>query len=68
MGIELKFQLGEPQGRAIGGYSLRKSLENQGVTTEEAMREHLGFVYILLSRGVPLDITQYRVNQAQGLL
>lgn len=46
--------------RMNGGYSLRKSLENQGVTTEEAMRGHLGFVYECLPFG--MDITRYRVN------
>jgi hypothetical protein len=51
------------QGRKIGGFSLRQSLTDQGVTTEEGMRQHMRFVAdtIIASNG-KLDITRYRVN------
>lgn len=52
------------QGRQAGGYSLRKSLENQGVTTEEDMRKHMTFVYNMLNSVAKsarkVDITRYR--------
>lgn len=44
------------------GFSLRKSLENQGVTTEEAMRKHLSFVYTTLSVNPSMRVDRYRVN------
>jgi len=47
-------------GRRSGGFSLRKSLEDQGVTTEDEMRQRLSLVHTLLSRGV--DITKYRAK------
>ena len=50
------------QGRKTGGFSLRRSLEDQGVTTEQAMVEHLGFVNDSLKVNPRLDITRYRVN------
>ena len=53
------------QGRRTG-YSLRVSLENQGITTEEGMREHLSFVYETLKIQPRLDITRYRVNRENG--
>lgn len=49
------------QGRRTG-YSLRKSLEDQGVTLASAMDEHLNFVYETLKVNPSLDITRYRVN------
>ena len=45
------------------GYSLRHSLELQGVTTEAAMREHLDLVHQTLAVNPRLDITRYRVNK-----
>lgn len=45
------------------GYSLRHSLELQGVTTETAMREHLALVHETLAVNPRLDITRYRVNK-----
>lgn len=48
------------QGRRAGGYSLRKALENQGVTTEEETRLNLNKVYAMLQRKPTLDITRYR--------
>lgn len=50
------------QGRASTGFSLRKALENQGVTTEDAMREHLSLVASGLRLRPDLDITRYRGN------
>lgn len=44
------------------GFSLRKSLENQGVTTEEAMRKHLAFVHTTLSVNPNMRIDRYRVD------
>lgn len=51
------------QGRQSGGYSLRKSLENQGVTTEEEMRQHLAKIYTVAQHRPKIDITRYRVNK-----
>lgn len=48
-------------GRRSGGFSLRKSLENQGVTTEEAMREHIATINRALSLRPSIDISRYRV-------
>lgn len=50
-------------GRKSGGFSLRRSLEDQRVDTEEAMRNHLAFVYQTLQVNERLDITRYRVNK-----
>lgn len=44
------------------GFSLRESLEKQGVTTEEAMRMHLGFVHTTLSVNPNMRVDRYRVN------
>lgn len=44
------------------GFSLRKSLINQGVTTEEAMKMHLAFVANTLSVNPKMRIDRYRVN------
>jgi hypothetical protein len=45
------------------GYSLRRSLENQGVTTEEGMQAHFDFVLTTESQaGRKIDITRYRIN------
>lgn len=52
-------------GRKSGGFSLRKALENQGVTTEDDMRRHLSLVHGTLSV-VPMDITRYRAHQHAG--
>lgn len=47
--------MGTPNSR-VHGYSLRRSLEDQGVTTEEAMRGHIAHVF-----SHAIDITRYRV-------
>lgn len=44
------------------GFSLRQSLINQGVTTEEAMRKHLSFVHTTLSVNPNMRIDRYRVD------
>ena len=44
------------------GFSLRQSLENQGVTTEEAMRKHLAFVHTTLAVNPNMRIDRYRVD------
>lgn len=44
------------------GFSLRQSLLNQGVTTEEAMRKHLSFVHTTLSVNPGMRVDRYRVN------
>lgn len=50
-------------GRRSGGFSLRKSLEQQGVTEGPIFRWHLDFVHGMLTGMFPnLDITRYRVN------
>lgn len=51
-----------PNSRRGGGFSLRRGLFEQGVTDEDATRNHLSFVYNALSRQPSLDITLYRVN------
>ena len=50
------------QGRRVGGFSLRQSLTDQGVTTTVAMKAHLSFVRSTLQANPRLDITRYRVN------
>lgn len=50
-------------GRKADGYSLRKSLEEQGVTSEKAMRDHLSLVHGTLEVNPLLDITRYRVSK-----
>ncbi len=49
-------------GRKGKGYSLRESLECQGVTSEQAMRDHLNLVYGTLQANPDVDITRYRVD------
>lgn len=49
-------------GRKADGFSLRRALEDQGVTTEDAMRKHLSFVNTTLQINPALDITRYRVS------
>ena len=44
------------------GFSLRKSLENQGVTTEEAMKAHLAFVHTTLTVNPNMRVDRYKVN------
>lgn len=51
----------QPNSRAHG-FSLRTALFFQGVTSEEAMRKHLDFVYNTTRASKALDITRYRVN------
>lgn len=50
-------------GRQSGGFSLRRALENQGVTTEEEMRAHLATIARALGSRGDLDITRYRVRK-----
>lgn len=49
-------------GRRSGGFSLRRALENQGVTSEKAMRGHLRHVLSVLRMVPGADITRYRVD------
>lgn len=49
-------------GRRSGGFSLRKALENQGVTTEEQLREHLANVADSLNIRRDMDIARYRAS------
>lgn len=44
------------------GFSLRRALELQGVTSESAMREHLNFAYDALQSNPDFDITTYRAD------
>ena len=44
------------------GFSLRQSLEKQGVTTEDAMRKHLNLVYVTLTVNPLLRVDRYRVD------
>lgn len=44
------------------GFSLRQSLINQGVTTEDAMRKHLNLVYTTLTINPLLRVDRYRVD------
>lgn len=44
------------------GFSLRRSLEQQGVTDEEALRAHVSFVGKMLSVNPNLDMSLYRVD------
>ena len=44
------------------GFSIRQSLESQGVTDEAALRGHISFVYQLMQASPSLEMSQYRVN------
>lgn len=44
------------------GFSLRRHLENKGVTTEEAMRAHLAFAHKLTLKAPGLSVRRYRPN------
>lgn len=44
------------------GFSLRESLINQGVTTEEAMKKHLAFVHTTVTVNPNMRIDRYRVD------
>lgn len=51
-------------GRKTGGFSMRQSLIDQGVTSEEAIRGHLALLAGTI-QVVPLtDITRYRVSKS----
>ncbi len=52
-----------PNSRNGGGYSLRRSLYDQGVNDELEINRHLNSVYSTLTAYPKLDITIYRVNQ-----
>ena len=51
-------------GRKTGGYSVRQSLIDQGVTTEEALREHLALLAGTIQAVPTTDVTRYRVSQS----
>lgn len=51
-----------PNVRRGGGFSLRRSLEEQGVTLTASLREHLNFVETTVSINPRIDITAYRVG------
>lgn len=59
--IDPAFDCSRPNGRASGGFSLRRALIEQGVKTEFGIRAHLSFVAGTLGV-VALDIARYRVN------
>lgn len=48
--------------RGEAGYSLRRSLEAQGVTLESAMKAHLSVVHGTLATNPRFDVTRYRVD------
>lgn len=53
------------QGRSNGqGYSLRRSLEAQGVTTREDMERHIATVNHILQLIPDYDVTTYRINKS----
>ena len=45
-------------------WSLRKSLETQGVTTEEGIRAHMKFIAQTMAVNPKVNIRRYRVNPA----
>jgi len=49
-------------GRKSGGYSVRESLISQGVTSEEAIRNHITFINQTLQSNPRFDVTRYRVD------
>lgn len=51
-----------PNSRIGGGYSLRRSLIEQGMMDEIAINRVLTFVYNTLCVYPRLDITQYRIR------
>lgn len=53
---------GTMNGRRSGGYSLRRSLELQGVTSEAEIRAHLAKIDKTLKEVPHADITRYRVR------
>lgn len=54
---------GGMNGRRSRGYSLRRSLELQGVTSEAEIRRHLASIHNILEKEpVRTDITRYRVR------
>lgn len=60
--IEPAFDTERPNGRVFG-YSLRRSLLEQGVKTEAGIRRHSAFVFGTLMGNPNADITRYRVNK-----
>lgn len=63
MDIPRQASFSRSNGRATeDGYSLRKSLEDQGVTTEEDMRLHMDRVGHMLLLDPTFDVTRYRVK------
>lgn len=44
------------------GFSLRESLTLQGVTTEEAMRQHLSLAHEMVKVRPDVRLHRYRVN------
>ena len=57
-----KNSFGSFQTRA-DGISIRKMLEEQGVTSEEVIRTHLSFIAETMKTNPNLDLTRYRVNE-----
>jgi hypothetical protein len=51
-----------PNSRRGAGYSLRRSLIEQGVNDELEIEKHLAFVKSSLDIHPAMDITRYRVN------
>lgn len=49
--------------RKSGGFSLRQSLIEQGVTTEDGIRAHLVMVAGIIQAVPDTDVTKYRVNK-----
>lgn len=54
---------------SVKGFSLRQSLIDNGVTTEEATRGHLSFVYACIKGRSRINVCSYRppVNNPNNL-
>lgn len=46
----------------MASFSLRKSLIEQGVVTEEGLRRHMDFIQKTLSVKPDLDVKAYKIN------
>lgn len=55
-------------GRQLDGFSIRRALEDQGVTTEEEMRRHINNITAILLLNPQFDVTTYRVNDVAAAL
>lgn len=47
-------------GRQLDGFSIRRALEDRGITTEADMRRHMSMVASLLALDPSFDITSYK--------